>query len=402
MTLKVQQALMAVTMQHFLEHGDADPQLKAAWLEQLANQEACMIWGGAFQDDGTGFEFSRPNAPSREQLWPQLSMVSEPTGPIPAVLDGKPSENLFVIAAPGQGGKGVTGLVLNLEGVAPASTPAWAYLGVALLGLVLSLAAVNTVLAAPVRQMDRVMASVRDGVHVLTVTEDAPAELRTLAVTLQQTQEELRRYRTEAAELRHSLEHRVEQRTKAANRAAEQAEREAGTDTLTTLLNRRALNEDLPELVKRHRSESLELCVLLIDLDHFKQVNDSLGHAVGDEVLKFLGQLLRGSIRRDVDRAYRYGGDEFVVLLTDVTPSYARHMAERLLALFRQRIKTMANFSTAPDLSIGLATLQEDQPTDHYALLEMADRAMYFAKRTRKRIANLADVATGVVSAEQA
>jgi two-component system, cell cycle response regulator len=165
--------------------------------------------------------------------------------------------------------------------------------------------------------------------------------------------------------------------TKADNRRLEQLAR---TDPLTRVLNRRALTERLvaeTERVKRYESE---VSLLLIDLDHFKKVNDNYGHLVGDDVLAEMAAYLQGAVRA-VDVVARYGGEEFVVVLPETGAPGAQAFAERLREGVEARAFTRGSGGTLQlTASIGVATFPSpgiDSPED---LLAAADQALYRAK----------------------
>ena len=89
---------------------------------------------------------------------------------------------------------------------------------------------------------------------------------------------------------------------------------QATRDALTGLLNRRSLDIEIDRAVEQFQSVGTDACLLMIDIDHFKGLNDTLGHAAGDELLKSIAQIMRSAIRNS-DQAFRCGGDEFVILL---------------------------------------------------------------------------------------
>lgn len=162
--------------------------------------------------------------------------------------------------------------------------------------------------------------------------------------------------------------------------ARKQAElqRLASEDELTGLSNRRHLLTRLEEELGRSRRYRLALSVLLIDLDHFKRINDTYGHLIGDEVLERLGQMLRGSLRRS-DLAGRFGGEEFCVVAAHTNADSARAFAERI-----RRMVGELNFAPQGKppfhvtCSIGVATA--DEATTATQLLARADEALYRAK----------------------
>lgn len=162
-------------------------------------------------------------------------------------------------------------------------------------------------------------------------------------------------------------------------RRYEQARAEALSDPLTGLANRRALDAAVVRAIGRARRDAALCTVLFIDIDHFKDINDALGHAVGDSVLQRVGRALRDRLRRG-DLLARYGGEEFVALLPDTDLDAAKRVAEVL----RRRIETI-DFSSLTGLlpvrvSIGVAQLSEELMAAG-SLVSAADAAMYEAKR---------------------
>ena len=155
-------------------------------------------------------------------------------------------------------------------------------------------------------------------------------------------------------------------------------DRLARNDALTGLANRRHFEESLQEAVARATRTGSALMVLSLDLDRFKQINDTLGHAVGDEVLKEFGKRVRNAVY-DVDLVARLGGDEFVVLV-----EYSAH-AEAGERIARHILEAMAppiDASTGPvqaATSIGIGLQRPVQSAE--ALLDLADKALYEAKR---------------------
>jgi diguanylate cyclase (GGDEF)-like protein len=162
-------------------------------------------------------------------------------------------------------------------------------------------------------------------------------------------------------------------------RRYEQVRAEAMSDPLTGLANRRALDAAVVRAIARARREAALCAVLFIDIDHFKDINDSLGHAVGDAVLQRVGRGLRDRLRRG-DLLARYGGEEFVALLPDTDLDAALRVAEVL----RRRVATLEFKSLTGQLpvrvSIGVAQLSEEL-MGAGALVSAADAAMYEAKR---------------------
>jgi diguanylate cyclase (GGDEF)-like protein len=154
------------------------------------------------------------------------------------------------------------------------------------------------------------------------------------------------------------------------------------TDNLTALYNRGQLFPTLEQEVRRTRRSERGFCLLMIDLDGLKPVNDLYGHHRGDEVLRLLGGVIRHSIRL-VDTAYRYGGDEFLVLLPETDFAGAFVVAEKIRAGAEELGLAAGGGELLTSVSIGLVSCPEDG-TSAEELMIAADRAMYQAKSLGK------------------
>lgn len=148
-------------------------------------------------------------------------------------------------------------------------------------------------------------------------------------------------------------------------------------DGLTGLYNRRYFDENLKHEASRAFRQRYSLYLLFIDLDGFKAYNDKYGHQMGDKLLTGLAKIILDNVRKDVDSAYRYGGDEFVIILPHAKRKQALLVAERLLNNFNKK-----NVSST-GLSIGLAKLEgsgEILQESLESLIRKADQAAYSAK----------------------
>jgi diguanylate cyclase (GGDEF)-like protein len=149
--------------------------------------------------------------------------------------------------------------------------------------------------------------------------------------------------------------------------------KQANTDPLTGVFNRRFLDVCVADLIERRKRHGAPASLLLIDVDHFKRINDRHGHHRGDEVLRGLARVVSGRKRR-LDRLFRYGGEEFVLLLPDTVELDAAVAAEQLRALMHD-----APVLDEPvTVSIGVAELDDKQTQDDW--LRAADMALYAAK----------------------
>jgi diguanylate cyclase (GGDEF)-like protein len=150
-------------------------------------------------------------------------------------------------------------------------------------------------------------------------------------------------------------------------------------DPLTGLCNRRYLDESLSRELHRGRRGKSPLCVVMLDLDNFKQFNDAFGHDAGDSVLRQLGQMLRDKLRKS-DISCRYGGDEFVLVLPDSSLADTEQRLEQIRALVKElRTQTGAPRRDMITISAGIASAPEHGSTAA-ELFQAADKAMYAAK----------------------
>jgi diguanylate cyclase (GGDEF)-like protein len=168
-------------------------------------------------------------------------------------------------------------------------------------------------------------------------------------------------------------------------------EQENISDSLTGIYNRRYLDRRLEEECARSKRYHLPLAILLIDIDHFKQINDTHGHQIGDLVLRNLGTLLQQVIR-DSDIAARYGGDEVMIIAPNTTLSLASALAERLRQHMETQELSLTNGIKEPvelsfTISIGVAALCEGD-ADCGCFIQNVDAALFRAKQAgRNRIA---------------
>jgi diguanylate cyclase (GGDEF)-like protein len=151
-------------------------------------------------------------------------------------------------------------------------------------------------------------------------------------------------------------------------------------DGLTDLDNYREFRRQLSEETQRSSRYGRAFSLLMLDLDHFKQVNDTYGHLAGDEALRSLAALMRREVR-PVDRIARYGGEEFAIILPETATTGALATAERIREIVATRpIPVNGERQAALTVSIGVATFPDDADTEE-ALVGAADRALYAAKK---------------------
>jgi len=174
-----------------------------------------------------------------------------------------------------------------------------------------------------------------------------------------------------ALERAYDLEHAVQ--------GQEQMRHLAETDPLTNCFNRRALMEKLEQEMDRAARYATMLTGMMIDIDNFKQINDTHGHLVGDRVLKQLANLLKRE-QRSVDIVARYGGEEFVALLPETTATESRNFAERILRRVATHDFGEQGRPVRVTISIGIASYPDERVTDGESLLRLADSHLYRAK----------------------
>ncbi len=169
-------------------------------------------------------------------------------------------------------------------------------------------------------------------------------------------------------------------------------------DALTGLGNRRAYDGSVSEELERCQRRERLASLLVIDIDHFKQVNDTYGHEFGDSVIRVLGVTIANCVRT-TDRAYRYGGEEFVVLLPGQGAEVGREVGERIMREFTNLTPTAPD-GTRPFFSVSIGLAQMRAGDDARALFARADSAMYRAKQNgRCRLENGEDSVADALAA---
>lgn len=159
-------------------------------------------------------------------------------------------------------------------------------------------------------------------------------------------------------------------------------------DDLTNLYNQKYLTDVLENEIKRAERSKSSFSVLFLDVDHFKQVNDTKGHCVGSMVLVELGQMLSLSVR-SCDYAFRYGGDEFLLVLVDCSSKEASQVGERIRKNVEATSFLIDGQVVQLTVSIGLATFPEHAKTTQQ-VIKLADEAMYYGKNKSRNIVYIA------------
>ena len=236
-------------------------------------------------------------------------------------------------------------------------------------------------LTHPLQRIARAARALRQGeLDTPMPVVDSPSEVRELSQALAEMTSSLVRHERELAVANRELEQRVAERTAELTQATESLRRAnarleqlASRDSLTGLPNRRSLTDSLHAEVRRHRRSGQALALVLANVDHFKQVNDTYGHATGDEVLRAVAQALVGGCRV-TDLVGRFGGEEFLLLMPDTDLAGARVACEKL----RERVQALDG-PVPVTMSFGVVS-----PAQYFATMEealsAADQALYQAK----------------------
>jgi diguanylate cyclase (GGDEF)-like protein/PAS domain S-box-containing protein len=158
-------------------------------------------------------------------------------------------------------------------------------------------------------------------------------------------------------------------------RAEEELRRMSITDSLTDLFNQRHFFQKIEEETVRAKRMFYPICLMMFDIDNFKRYNDTNGHLAGNEILKTAGRIIQTTIRETVDSAFRYGGDEFAIILPNTTPSEVETIAYRI----KERLDNSLDGLT---ISIGISSMGEHGSLEDF--INSADKAMYAAKSRGK------------------
>jgi diguanylate cyclase (GGDEF)-like protein len=236
-------------------------------------------------------------------------------------------------------------------------------------------------LVAPMRRLMRAARAVGSGKLDVYVPASSADELGLLTHTFNHMTQRLAESQAEVATYQRTLEDKVAQRTKELEIATAHAYKLAQHDILTGLPNRSLLNQRLKQIIAQAQRDGSNVACLFLDFDHFKRINDTLGHDSGDQLLQAVAQRLTSAVRES-DTVARLGGDEFVLILPGLDPAHATF--ETMTVLARVRESFLAPFRLSDQMptltcSIGVSMYPLDA-SDPVTLIKQADTAMYAAK----------------------
>ncbi|MEM6708689.1 MAG: diguanylate cyclase [Pseudomonadota bacterium] len=222
--------------------------------------------------------------------------------------------------------------------------------------------------------------------HYADVLDDCGAKLRSdldqedLNRLILLLAEETQQTRERSQEVEHSLQ-AMSSELEALRAQVNALSADSRTDTLTQIPNRRAFDEAITALTAEATAarEAVHLCLVMIDIDHFKRFNDTYGHLVGDDVLRFVASELKACVKGR-DTLARYGGEEFALLLPATPYDGGKHLAEQIRAMIQAQTVTDGK-GGGPfriTISLGLAEYRVGEPVADF--IDRADRALYLAK----------------------
>lgn len=221
--------------------------------------------------------------------------------------------------------------------------------------------------------LQRYEAQRRQKTLLIAVSVVAGVLILTTSLVLRRHRRQLRRLKRRSKEFEHERRTLYEEK--------QYLETLSRTDPLTNVPNRRHFDDRAKIKYARHVNSDASLSLLIVDVDHFKLVNDTYGHATGDEYLRTIAQILKSALRQQDDVVARYGGEEFICLLSNTEPDEALEIAERMRrAVEKTRLPNLKASPPWVTVSIGLATLRNGDP-GLQGLLERADEELYRAKQ---------------------
>jgi diguanylate cyclase (GGDEF)-like protein len=251
---------------------------------------------------------------------------------------------------------------------------------VVLIGVLLSLFMTRRILA-PVRNLTEAAEAVGRGDLRVRVPETRSSEFAALTDTFNQMTARLAASQASVEDYQHTLEEKVEQRTRELQTASARAFKLAQQDILTGLPNRVLLNQRLQQILALAKRENQQVAVLFLDFDHFKRINDTLGHDTGDQLLQQVAQRLLSTVRES-DLVARLGGDEFVLVFTGLGRAQSAHELLQLVEGVRSAFSTpfaVNGQDLSLTVSIGVSIFPDDA-VDAPNMIKQADTAMYAAK----------------------
>ncbi|UCE90212.1 MAG: diguanylate cyclase [Pseudomonadota bacterium] len=211
------------------------------------------------------------------------------------------------------------------------------------------------------------------------ISEHAPREVAQLGAALRDLVGTFKQSQNEVSDLNKSLQARIDEATRQLREANAQLEVLARSDHLTQLPNRRHFETTLGAVLGRRESDDIDMCIMLIDVDNFKKVNDTHGHAAGDAVLTQVAALLEAAMRSS-DLVARFGGDEFIARM-HCDREVCEERAEQIRSVIEKNEFAWEGNTLHTTVSIGLLYCGAAEVSDVHSLISLVDQAMYHAKK---------------------
>ncbi len=375
-------------------------ELDIAYIEQLRERIRFGTRGHAAIVDKTGHVIAHPNAKWMEEIkdisdWSIVQkMLAGETGVTSFYSPFMQDNMLAGYAAVPEVGWGIMVPQPESEVAAQVNALLHSYLLWGISGFILVLMLMLYLARWITRPLDELALAGQDLMsrnlvgNLPDVKEDAPRELRQLGHVMQNLIRNLQSSRDEVSRFNATLQSRVEEATTRLRDSNRKLEEMARSDHLTALANRRYFEASLMQTLSRRSSDIDNVCVMLIDIDHFKHINDAYGHAAGDAVLNHIARILERSMRSG-DLVARYGGDEFVAYMR-CTHEIGLERATHVRELIAQSAIPWQKRTLQITASIGLYCQILSPGTDVAQVLDRADDAMYEAKKLgRNRVVDI-------------
>lgn len=359
-----------------------------AALVRLAEASRAVRWVALVRADGSVLEirqdFDVPRVELLRLVGADRTRVRWQTQRVQTAVG---SHDLHGLVIPLGEGRGALAALIETPGTADATASALHVpaAGVASVGMVAAYVLLYWGVMRPGRRLHVRAAAVRDELFALA-GRDASAGAAEPVAALEELRGAMKRALRDANALRRAVDTRVETRTRQAEDALRTADRDAHTDALTKLPNRRALERELPRAFDEHHTSGGELSVIVVDVNNLKTLNDEVGHSAGDDLIAGVGEVLRVALEKGRHFAARYGGDEFVLVLSNTHVGDALVLVQRIQKLFIQRTRKYARLRRPPGLAVGVAALRRHDARSPEDLMRLADEAMYQAKRAGRLV----------------